>query len=116
MLLHNLRVASQGENMMRTPRIVATLLLLYVSLAIQGSAQVNTASLTGQVTDTAGAVIPNVSVTVKNKATAAERSTTTDSSGYYTFSSLPVGVYSLTIELQTSKRPVHTTNHPHTSP
>src|SRR6266404_7669464 len=92
---------------MRTPRIVATLLLLYVSLAIQGSAQVNTASLTGQVTDTAGAVIPNVSVTVKNKATAAERSTNTDSSGYYTFSSLPVGVYSVTIELQGFKRAVH---------
>jgi hypothetical protein len=93
--------------MMRAPRIIATLLLLYVSLAIQGSAQVNTASLTGQVTDTAGAVIPNVSVTVKNKATAAERSTTTDSSGYYTFASLPVGLYSVTIELQGFKRAVH---------
>ena len=93
--------------MMRTPRIIASLLLLYVSLAIQGSAQVNTASLTGQVTDTAGAVIPNASVTVKNKATAAERSTTTDSSGYYTFASLPVGIYSVTIELQGFKRAVH---------
>src|SRR5258705_6417787 len=93
--------------MMRTPRIIASLLLLYVSLAIQGSAQVNTASLTGQVTDAAGAVIPNASVTVKNKATAAERSTSTDSSGYYTFASLPVGVYSVTIELQGFKRAVH---------
>jgi hypothetical protein len=92
---------------MRTPRIIASLLLLYVSLAIQGSAQVNTASLTGQVTDTAGAVIPNASVTVKNKATAAERSTNTDSSGYYTFASLPVGIYSVTIELQGFKRAVH---------
>jgi hypothetical protein len=103
----NLRVTSQGEKTMRTPRIIATLLLLYVSLAIQGSAQVNTASLTGQVTDATGAVIPNASVTAKNKATAAERSTNTDSSGYYTFSSLPVGVYSVTVELQGFKRAVH---------
>src|SRR6266567_5654266 len=92
---------------MRTPHIIASLLLLYVGLAIHGSAQVNTASLTGQVTDTAGAVIPNAAVTAKNKATAAESSTTTDSSGYYTFASLPVGVYSITVELQGFKRDVH---------
>src|SRR6266496_1419693 len=93
--------------MMRTCRIIASLLLLYMSLAVQGSAQVNTASLTGQVTDTAGAVVPNAAVTVKNKATAAERTATTDSSGYYTFSSLPVGAYSVTVELQGFKRAVH---------
>jgi hypothetical protein len=92
---------------MRTPRIVATLLFLYAVLVVQGSAQVNTASLTGQVTDTAGAVVANASVVVKNKATAAERSTTTDNSGYYTFASLPVGVYSITVEAQGFKRTVH---------
>jgi len=92
---------------MRTPRVIATLIFLYAVLAIQGSAQVNTASLTGQVTDSNGAAIANASVTVKNKATAAEKSATTDSSGYYTFASLPVGVYSVTIELQGFKRAVH---------
>jgi hypothetical protein len=85
---------------MRTPRIIAAFLFLYAVLAVQASAQVNTASLTGQVTDTAGAAVANASVTVKNKATAAERSTNTDSSGYYTFASLPVGVYSVTVESQ----------------
>ena len=94
---------------MRTPRIIATLLFLYAVLALQGSAQVNTASLTGQVTDSNGAVVPNASVTVKNKATAAEKATTTDSSGYYTFASLPVGAYSVTVELQGFKRAVHET-------
>jgi len=92
---------------MRTPRIIAAFLFLYAVLAVQGSAQVNTASLTGQVTDTAGAAVANASVTVKNKATAAERSTNTDSSGYYTFASLPVGVYSITVESQGFKRAVH---------
>lgn len=92
---------------MRTPRIIATLVFLYVVLALQITAQVNTASLTGQVTDTRGAVIANASVTVKNKATAAEKTTTTDSNGYYTFASLPVGEYSVTVELQGFKRAVH---------
>jgi outer membrane receptor protein involved in Fe transport len=94
---------------MRTPRIIARLLFLYAVLAVQVSAQVNTASLTGQVTDTNGAVVPNASVIVKNKANAAEKSTTTDSSGYYTFPSLIVGAYSVTVELQGFKRAVHET-------
>ncbi|MCA1592988.1 MAG: TonB-dependent receptor [Acidobacteria bacterium] len=71
------------------------------------SAQVNTASLTGLVTDSAHAVIPNASVTVKNKATDAEPSATTDSSGYYTFASLPIGTYTVTVELQGFKKAIH---------
>src|SRR6266496_1510749 len=91
---------------MKTPRVFASLLLLYVSLAIQGSAQVNTASLTGLVTDPTGAVIPNASVMAKNNATTREQSTTTDSSGYYTFASLPVGNYTISVEIQGFKRGV----------
>jgi hypothetical protein len=91
---------------MKTPRVFATLLLLYVSLAIQGSAQVNTASLTGLVTDPTGAVIPNASVMAKNNATTREQSTTTDSSGYYTFASLQVGNYTISVEIQGFKRGV----------
>jgi outer membrane receptor protein involved in Fe transport len=77
-----------------------------VCLAVHASAQVNNASVTGLVTDSTGAVVPNASVTMKNKATGVETSATTDSSGYYTFASLPVGTYNVTVERQGFKRVV----------
>jgi hypothetical protein len=91
---------------MKTARMISCLTLLCISLAVQVSAQVNNASLTGLVTDSAGAVVPNASVMVKNKATDLESVATTDSSGYYTFASLPVGTYTVTIELPGFKKAV----------
>ncbi|HZS50794.1 MAG TPA: carboxypeptidase-like regulatory domain-containing protein, partial [Bryobacterales bacterium] len=61
-------------------------------------AQVNTASLTGLVRDSSGGVIPNATVTAKSKTTGAEQRVTTDQTGYYAFSSLPAGDYTLTAE------------------
>jgi hypothetical protein len=92
---------------MKPLRIIASLLVLYVILAVQGSAQVNTASLTGLITDPAGSILANAAVKVKNRATSVESSTTTDASGYYTFASLPVGAYTLEVELQGFKKAVH---------
>jgi outer membrane receptor protein involved in Fe transport len=89
---------------MKPARIIFCLLVLYVSLVVRGSAQVNTASLTGLVTDPNGAVIANAAVMAKNKATNVESSGTTDSSGYYTFASLPVGTYTVAVELQGFKK------------
>ncbi len=90
----------------RAPRVTACLLLLSVCLTFNAFAQVNSASVTGLVTDTAGAVVPNASVTLKNKATNVETTATTDSSGYYTFASVPVGEYAVTFERQGFKRVV----------
>jgi hypothetical protein len=89
----------------RVSRVTACLLLLS-ALALNAFAQVNTASVTGLVTDTAGAVVPNASVTLKNKATNFETTAATDSSGYYTFASVPVGAYTVTVERQGFKRVV----------
>src|SRR5688572_25148660 len=91
---------------MKTPRMIFCLVLLSLGLAVEGSAQVNTASLTGLVTDPTGAVVSNASVTVKNKATTVESSTNSDASGYYTFASLPVGAYTLQVERQGFKKAV----------
>src|ERR1700738_1476259 len=49
------------------------------------------------VTDPRGAVVPDATVTVKNKTTAAERVVTTDDRGNYTVSLLPPGVYHLKV-------------------
>ncbi|HWP99427.1 MAG TPA: carboxypeptidase-like regulatory domain-containing protein [Vicinamibacterales bacterium] len=62
-------------------------------------AQSGTASLTGRVTDPQGAVIPGATVTVTHRATGAARTTVTNESGVYQLSSLPPGMYEVTIEL-----------------
>jgi hypothetical protein len=90
----------------RVSRATACLLLLSACLATNAFAQVNTASVTGLVSDTTGAVVPNASVTLKNKATNVETTAETDSSGYYTFASVPVGEYAVTVERQGFKRVV----------
>ena len=89
---------------MKTLRIIFCLVLLYLALAVQGSAQVNTASLTCIVTDPTGAGLPNAAVTVTNKATTVPSTANTDASGYYTFASLPVGAYTMQVELQGFKK------------
>src|SRR5262245_25221166 len=81
-------------------------LALCLGLGIQLFAQVNTASLTGLVTDPAAAATAGAKVLVKNVATNAEYTATTDASGYYTFATLPVGKYTLAVEAQGYKRAV----------
>lgn len=54
----------------------------------------------GNVTDSSGAVVPGVSVTVTNTATGVARSTVSDATGNYIVSQLPIGVYTLKAEAQ----------------
>jgi hypothetical protein len=60
------------------------------------SAQVSGATITGTVSDTAGAVIPHALVSVKNLATAEERSISTDTAGLYTMPNLSPSQYQVT--------------------
>src|SRR5438477_7535583 len=57
------------------------------------SAQVTTATIAGVVQDSSGAVIPGVSVTVKNLNTGITRTATTDEGGRYTIPDLSLGSY-----------------------
>src|SRR5258708_16746491 len=59
----------------------------------------DTASLSGIIVDAQGAAVPLAKVTITSVTTAAARSLVTDQSGNYLFSLLPVGVYTLTVEL-----------------
>jgi outer membrane receptor protein involved in Fe transport len=56
----------------------------------------NQGSITGNVTDASGAVVPKANVTATNKQTANQFTTTTSDQGTYAFPVLPVGDYSLT--------------------
>src|SRR2546428_5802473 len=57
------------------------------------SAQVSTGTILGVVQDSSGAVIPGVSVTVKNLNTGITRTVTTDEGGRYTIPDLSIGNY-----------------------
>src|SRR5438876_7949677 len=58
-----------------------------------------TVDIVGRVTDTSGGVLPAVSVTAENVSTKISRTTITSNTGDYTFTLLPIGSYSVKIEL-----------------
>lgn len=74
---------------------IAALVILLSSHAV--NAQVTTADLLGNVTDSTGAVIQNATVTLRNVQTGEIRKTATNPSGDYGFSMLQVGHYALDI-------------------
>ena len=68
--------------------------------AASASAQLSTAELSGRVTDTSGAVLPGVTVTMTQTNTQATRTAVTDADGTYVISNLPTGPYRLEVGLQ----------------
>ncbi|MGH9613310.1 MAG: carboxypeptidase regulatory-like domain-containing protein, partial [Bryobacteraceae bacterium] len=56
------------------------------------------ATLTGVVSDPTGAVVVSAKVTLRDAGSGSERSTVTNSEGYYTFASVPVGSYNLSVD------------------
>src|SRR6202030_4156623 len=59
-------------------------------------AQQTTGDVDGTVTDQSGAAVPGSALTLTDQATGAERKTTSDSQGHFSFLQLPVGTYTLT--------------------
>lgn len=74
-----------------------TILLLLTSAATFVLAQQPTATLTGVVTDSNGAIIQGATVTATHRATSLSRTTTTNADGLYFISGLPVGTYEVRI-------------------
>ena len=70
--------------------------MLALSLALQAQSIFGTIS--GTITDSSGSVIPNANVTAKNEASGDIRRSVTNGDGYYTFSSIPAGTYSILVE------------------
>jgi hypothetical protein len=67
-------------------------------LATNVAAQGIYATLTGLVVDQSHAVVVGAKVTLKDTQSGSQRDTITNSDGYFTFASAPVGSYQLTIE------------------
>ena len=62
-------------------------------------AQVTTADVVGRVTDTSGGALPGATVTLANPATGDTRTLVTSETGDYTFGLVPIGRYTVKVEL-----------------
>jgi outer membrane receptor protein involved in Fe transport len=77
--------------------------VLVLFLASTAMAQ-STATLQGTVKDQKGDVVAGAKVTARNQGTSIERTAQTDSEGNYQLAALPVGNYSVEVEMQGFKR------------
>lgn len=76
------------------------LLAAFFAAAFSLFAQTSTSAISGTVTDTSGAVIPNALVTVVNDATGVTSTQPTNQAGVYSFPSLAIGQYTVKVELK----------------
>src|SRR6185437_15791293 len=74
-------------------------LALSLMLVFTGSLHAQTffGQIAGNVTDSTGSVVPGATITITNVNTHAIRSVTSDSSGFYVATNLPIGAYTVAI-------------------
>jgi hypothetical protein len=88
-------------NRRTNPLALILLLALALGLALTPAAQAQTAgaNLNGRVTDKDGAPLPGATVTVTQKETGFTRTTVSESDGNFRLPSLPIGPYTIVVEL-----------------
>jgi len=79
-------------------QIIISTVIIFYSVTTAFAQQSGAATLSGRITDPAGAVIVGVKVTATQKATGAKRETVTNSEGLYAFTNLTPGEYELVFE------------------
>src|SRR5258706_11754785 len=87
-----------GIASLKSMLVGALLFLLVLGCATMASAQVNTAMLSGTVSDPQGLPVKGAKVTMTNAGTGAQRTTVTDDSGRYNLVGLPPGQYKMTVD------------------
>src|SRR6185295_6639448 len=87
----------EGQAMRHVSRTLAALFVLVLVLAATCSAQ--DGAITGKVTDSSGAALPGVSLTLSSVSVMGVRNVVTDEQGGYRFGLLPPGTYTVKLEL-----------------
>src|SRR5258708_12849866 len=83
-----------GEKTMRVAGVLRQTCLLF-ALSVSVFGQVNTATVSGSVTDPSHAQVPGAQLQLQSELTGGSLSITSNSSGQFTFSFIPVAVYTL---------------------
>ena len=83
---------------LRLLAVAMMLCLLVFGWAATAPAQVNTATLSGTVSDPQGLPVKGAKVTMTNAGTGAQRTSVTDDSGRYNLVGLPPGQYKMTVD------------------
>src|SRR5436190_241650 len=74
-------------------------ILMFVVASASAAPQVTTADVVGRVTDSTGAVVPGAQITLTNLGTNITRSVVADERGDYVVNLLPIGRYSVRVEV-----------------
>ena len=77
---------------------LAMLFAVVVLFAPRASAQTAQGRISGQVTDSTGAAVPDASINIENTGTHVSRTLQTNSTGDYSAPSIDPGVYAITVE------------------
>ena len=77
----------------RAIRLVTILVTICLAFGVRASAQFDTGTIAGRITDPSGAVIPQATVTISNVDTSIQTTVQSDSGGSYVASGLPFGHY-----------------------
>src|SRR5215510_5030515 len=76
--------------------LLRTVLIVLFASAVVG--QTTTATLSGVIRDTTGAIVPGTKITARNTQTGAARETTSDENGRYSVTNLGPGQYEVRVE------------------
>jgi hypothetical protein len=88
------------KNIRRLKTLLGMLALAACFSSCLALAQTVTGSVTGEVTDTTGAVIPKATIVAENVDTGVKTITTSNGTGVYTIGFLPIGRYSVSVDAQ----------------
>src|SRR5271154_6842910 len=88
------------KRVMQLCPLLGVVLLIACSITRPAFAQAPVGTISGVVADESGAIIPNATVKIRNKATGAERELTSNAEGAFSAPSLPAGIYEVRVELK----------------
>ena len=78
-------------------RSLAITLVAMLMFSITLFSQSDLGTISGEVKDPTGAIVPNATVVIKSQTTGNERRTTTNQAGFFTFTNTQAGLYSVSV-------------------
>ena len=93
-----------------SPKMIFLAIIFIFLAGIAVQAQTSFGRISGTVSDSTGAVVANATVVISDPKTNFSRTATTDDNGYYTVTNLPVGSYTVSVEVANFKKSIKTEN------